>query len=182
MKLNEKLNLVIPMRDASGETYYLHTTPLSREAFEANYLLMSQAFSLMIEQGIQVTAGPRVADLVMKDLAERQDRMPAYNSYISELKRITTVIKPSANGWEPMPLASAVSRGVIDANEVQESISLIVFFTLTSALWGGERLGASLRFMNGLWGSENTSLNSTAFTDSLPTLTGGESIGETEAA
>lgn len=182
MKINEKLNLVIPMQDANGETYYLHTTPLSREAFEANYLLMSQAFSLMIEQGIQVTAGPRVADLVMRDLAERQNRMDAYTAYIAEIKRITTVIKAGPTGWEPMPLSSAIARGVMGAEDLQEALSLIVFFTLTSALWGGEKLAASLRFMNGLWGSQNTSLNSTAFTDSLRTSTVAENTGETVAA
>ena len=48
---------------------------------------------------------------------------------------------------------------------------MVVFFTLTCALVGGGKLAASLRYMNGLWGSENTSLNSTAFTASLLTST-----------
>lgn len=182
MKINEKLNLVIPMEDSAGQVYYLHSTPLSREAFDANYLLLSQAFSLMVEQGIQVTAGPRVANLVLRDLAERQDRMTAYDAIIAEIKRITTVIKPSASGWEPLPLSSALARGVVTEDELSDAVSLIVFFTLTSALWSGKRLDASLNFMNGLWGTENTSLNSTAFTASLPTSTEGANSGETAAA
>lgn len=136
MKINEKLNLVIPMEDSAGQTYYLHSTPLSREAFDANYLLLSQAFSLMVEQGIQVTAGPRVANLVLRDLAERQDRMPAYDAVIAEIKRITTVIKPSASGWEPLPLSSALARGVVTEDELSDAVSLIVFYIDLCSLVG----------------------------------------------
>lgn len=182
MKINEKLNLVIPMEDGQGNKYYIHSTPLSREAFDANYLLLSQAFSLMVEQGIQLTAGPRVANLVLRDLASRQDRMPAYDAIITEIKRITTVVKHGPGGWEPLPLSTALARGVVTEDDISDAVSMVVFFTLTCALVGGEKLAASLRYMNGLWGSENTSLNSTAFTASLPTSTEAESSGETVAA
>lgn len=182
MKLNEKLNLVIPMTDDNGNEYYLHTTPLSPEAFNANYLLLSQGFSFMVEQAVQITAGPKIANLVLRDLAERQGRSEVYEAIIAEIKRITTVIKQSENGWEPLPLSSAIARKVINEKELDEAMNFIVFFILTSALMSGQKLTASLEYMNGLWGSQNTSLTSTGWRDSLPILTGDESSGATVTA
>ena len=181
MKINDKLNIVIPLEDSEGRKYYVHSTPFSREAFEANYLLLSQAFSLMVEQGIQVTAGPRVAALVLKDLAEKQNRREDYDAIMMEIRRITNVIKAKPDGWESLPLASALSRKVVTEVEVKDVESLLVFFILVSAIMTEKRLTSSLIFMNGLWGTENTSLKCSAFTASLPVLTEDESSGETAA-
>lgn len=178
VKINRKLNIVVPMEDDTGRTYYLHSIPMSREAFKENWLLLSQTFSIMVEQGIQVTAGPRVAAMVMKDLADKQGREDDYKAVIAEVKRLTTVIKPTENGYEQIPLSTAMIRGVVSTDDVDDAENMLVFFMLVSAMWKGDRLDASLRLMNGLWQSQNTSLNATEFTASLQTSTEAESSGE----
>lgn len=180
--INKKLNIVIPMEDDAGNEYYLHSMPLSREAFQSNWLLLSQTFASMIERGIQVTAGPRVASIVMHDLAEKQGLIDNYDAIMSEIRRLTTVIKASGEGYEQLPLATALSRGIVSADDIEDAGNMLVFFTLVSSMWKGSRRVASLNFMNSLWQSENTSLSATAFMDSLTTSTGAESSGGTAAA
>lgn len=181
MRINKKLNLVIPMETDDGGKYFIHARPFSREAFEVNYLLFSQAFSKMIESGIQVTAGPRVAGMVLKDLAATQGNKEAYDSIISEIKRTTTVIKGGKDGFEGKNLSSAVAHGDIDDDDLAYIESTICFFILTSAMWRGDKLAASLAFMSGLWGVQTTSLDYTDYISSLRTLTEDETSGETKA-
>lgn len=179
--INKKLNIVIPMEDDAGNTYYLHSTPLSREAFQSNWLLFAQTFSAMVEQGIQVTAGPRFASIVMRDLAEKQGRINDYDAIMAEIRRITTVIKASGEGYEQLPLSTALARGVVSPDDVEDACNFIVFFTLISSTWRGSMRRTSLTFMNSLWQSENTSLSATAFMDSLMISTEAGSSGETVA-
>lgn len=178
MRINKKLNLVITLDNDDGSKYYVHAKPFSREAFEANYLLFSQAFSSMIESGIQVTAGPRVAALVLKDLAKKQGREADYAAIIAEIKRTANVIRGGSEGFAPKLLSTAVAHGEVDEDDLTYIEGVICFFTLTSAMWRGERLDASLGFMSGLWGAQTTSLDCTEFMSSLRTATTEDSTGE----
>lgn len=181
MRINKKLNVVIPMEDGDGSVFYIHAKPFSREAFEANYLLFSQAFSSMVENGIQMTAGPRVAALVLKDIAKKTNRETDYASIIAEIKRTSHVVRAGKDGFEPKILSSAVAHGDISEDELAYIESVVCFFTLASAMWVGERLDASLGFMNGLWGTRTESLDITDFTASLRTATTVDSSGEKTA-
>lgn len=178
MRINKKMNLVIPMENEDGSKYYVHAKPFSRDAFEAHYLLFSQAFSSMIETGIQVTAGPRVAALVLKDLAKKQGKEADYAAIIAEIKRTANVIKGGASGFEPKLLSTAIAHGDIAEEELAYIEGVICFFTLTSAMWMGERLDASLAFMSGLWGCQTTFSDCTEFTSSLRTAMTEDITGE----
>ena len=182
MRINKKLNLVIPVENDDGSEYYVHAKPFSREAFEANYLLFSQAFASMIENGIQVTAGPRVAALVLKDLATKQNRESDYAAIIAEIKRTAHVIKGGKDGFKSKGLSSAVAHGDVDEDDLAYIEGVICFFTLTSAMFKGERLDASLSLMSGLWGVQTTSLASTEFTSSLRTAMTEDNTGEAATA
>lgn len=181
MRINKKLNLVVELEDGAGNPYFVHAVPFSREAFEVNYLLFSQAFSKMIESGIQVTAGPRVAGMVLKDLATTQGNKEAYDAIIAEIKRTSTVIKGGTDGFVGKNMSSAVAHGDIDEDDLAYIESTICFFILTSAMWRGEKLAASLAFMRGLWGVQTTFLSCTDYISSLRTSTTDESSGETVA-
>lgn len=179
MNINKKLNLVVPMEDEEGGIYYVHAKPFSREAFEHNYFLFSQAFSTMIESGIQVTAGPRIAALVLKDIADKQGSPDSYAAIMAEIRRTSTVIKADPkDGYVPMLLSTAIARGAIGDEDLAYIEGAIAFFTLSSALWRGRKLDASLGLMSGLWDVQTTSLNSTDFTASLLTSIEGENSGE----
>lgn len=184
MRINKKLNLVIPMEGDNGSEYFVHAKPFSRDAFEAHYLLFSQAFASMIETGIQATAGPRVAALVLKDLAKKQGREDDYSAIIAEIKRTSSVIKGDKDGFASKLLSTAVAHGDIEEEELAYIEGVICFFTLTSAMWDMRHklLDGSLAFMSGLWGCQTTSLDCTAYTSSLRTATTEDSSGETATA
>lgn len=177
MRINKKLNLVVPVEDDNGSIFYVHAKPFSREAFEANYMLFSQAFAAMIENGIQVTAGPRVAALVLKDIAVKNGKEHEYTAIIAEIKRTANLIRATEAGFEPKMLSSAIAHGDISEDDAAYVEGVICFFTLASAMWRGDRLDATLAFMNGLWGTQTESLDCTAFIASLKTTTKAEDTG-----
>jgi hypothetical protein len=182
MRLDDRLNLVIPI--ARGDsTIYVHATPLSRDVFEAHYLVLSKAFTAMTTEGLSVVAGPRVAALVLKDVAQSSGRWEGpqgvEKTLMNEFVRITNVAMPGENGWESMPLAVALSRELLDADEKAEVIGAIVFFTANSALHRKEVLRMILSSLCDLWGTQTTSSGFTEFVASLPTSTEAANTGVT---
>ena len=72
MRVDKKLNVVIPLpRDGEG-TLYVHATPISREAFETYFLPISVAFSRIWSEGLSVMSGPRVALKMLKKVSEER--------------------------------------------------------------------------------------------------------------
>lgn len=182
MRIDDRLNLVIPIRRGDS-TIYVHVTPLSREIFEAHYLVISKAFTAMTTEGLSVVAGPRVAALVLKDVAQESGRWEGprgvEKTLMNEFVRITNVAMPGENGWEQMPLAVALSRDLLDADENAEVIGAIVFFTCNSALHRKDVLHAILSSLCDLWGTQTTSSGFTEFAASLQTSTVAANTGAT---
>src|SRR6185437_5459141 len=56
------------------------------------------------------------------------------DALFAEIKRLTTILAPTANGWETLPVDSAIQSKAIDAEEWDETLSAIVFFTCHYAL------------------------------------------------
>ena len=59
IKIDRKLNLIVPIDDLNGKTYYVHVMPISREVFEQNFMFLGRAYSAMFEELGMV--GPRFA-------------------------------------------------------------------------------------------------------------------------
>lgn len=134
MKLNEKLNLVLPVGDRQA-----YHTPISREVFEANYRILAATKAAVSSKGIyyQMDAGPRIAALALKDEAkkdaeERGDEFDSAKALVEEIKRLTMILCPSERGWDMLPVDAAISAGHIDLDDWREAESAIVFFT---CLW-----------------------------------------------
>lgn len=137
MQINESLNLVLPIRDGLN----LYHTPISREVFEANCVLLGAVKSRMISKGLHflMDAGPRVSSSMLreeakKDAQERGEDNQAATALLGEFKRLSVILTPGTNGYDPLPIDAALSRGVIDAEEWQEAESAIAFFTCHYAL------------------------------------------------
>lgn len=180
MKISKKLNLVIPMELDDGGTYYAHSTPLSREAFEKYYKLIARTFSAMYEDGMSTIAGPRVAALMLRSAAEElQLDEGIVAELLNEVRRLTNVMLPSEEGWQAIPFQAAVNRGMIDDDAAAELEGQIVFFICNSAMHTKERLKVILHGLTLLWGSQITLQNSTEYLRSLQTSIEDESTGET---
>jgi hypothetical protein len=162
---------------------YIHSTPIGREVFEDNFLVISRAFTAVYTNGLGPVTGPRVAALLLKQEAttlgvwERTQQ-----SLMAEIYRLTTAIVPTDNGWESIPFDIAKKRGIIDADIASEVENSLVYFTCASSIHLRAELTVALEGLRTLWGAQTTSSNSTEYMNSLRISTQEESTGEKQTA
>lgn len=142
VSINEKLNLVVPLYRDTGLYAYVHSVPISREVFEANFLLISKTFTAIYTEGLSEITGPRVASLVMHKVADamqastKSDVNPA-QALTNEIRRLTTVLLPTESGWGTLTLHDALSLRKLDEDDVTEVENAIVFFLSASPAFTG---------------------------------------------
>ena len=193
MRLNDALNLVLSVRtDGNGNPIlFAHSTPISREVFEANFRVISATYAEIFEHGIKyaVMAGPRIAALALVDhgkkeqaanvLDEGQGDNPA-ESLIAEIKRLTSIICPGENGWETLPVDVAIQRKRIAPDDWTDLLGNLVFFTCASAMAKRDAKRAIMEVIASSMRASIVSLNCTEYAASLPKST--ETEGSTAAA
>lgn len=184
MQIDRSLNIVIEVESARLGTIFVHSTPISREVFERYFLVLSKVYSAFDRERIWSSA-PRVASLLLRTTAEATERVSmslgsprnewegpdgVENGLLNEMRRLTNVCLPGAQGWTTMPFVDAVRGGQIDADDVGDIESLLVFFTCLSASPQSRRGRAEMteRMASGL-GVRTVSSNSSEFAASLPT-------------
>lgn len=172
MKINEHMNLVVPLYGDDGETIYayVHSAPFSAEAFEMHFYLMSKVFTEVAGKFGNM-AGPRISAMLMKRLATNDDALDDYQAYQNELHRLTNVIIRGPHGWETVPFGHAVATGGIKAEDVQEVENAITFFTVAYAMYQKKMRHAVLNGAAKLWGASIVSQHCMEYAASLPTST-----------
>ena len=187
MKINENLNLVIPVRTDENGNVLIHGyhTPISREVFEANYRILAATKSELAGKGIhyQMDAGPRIAGLVLKDEAAKDAReignvdkdgnpnIDGALALLADIKRLTMILIPTDTGWSSVPVDTAINSGKIDADEWREVESSIVFFTCHYALAKKSERATMGKATASILSGLNTSLSVTEYVISLQTST-----------
>jgi hypothetical protein len=182
VKLNRKLNLVLTL-DTDKGSMYVHSTPISREVFEDNFLAVSRAFTAVYTNGLGPITGPRVAALLLKQEATTLGVWEkTQQSLMAEIHRLTSVIMPSDTGWETIPFDIARKRGIIDNDVASEVENSLVYFTCASSIHLKAEMAVAMDGLSTLWGAQTTSSNATEYMSSLPMLTQEENIGEKQTA
>ena len=182
MEIDRSLNLVVTVDRDPGPSLYVHSMPISREVFEANFLVISKTFASIYNQGLGWNIGPRVAGMMLKKIAQDDGVWPEVElSLVNEIRRLSSVSypDPEGGGWRSMPLYTAVTQGILTADEAAEAENPITFFIVASAMHKKRELQPILQ--GGLvrvWDAQITSLSSTEFTAGLPTLKETGSTGE----
>lgn len=185
MKVDRKLNLVVPIERPEG-VIYVHAAPISREVYERHFLVMAKTHAAIFDQGLHFNSGPRVAALMLRQYAEKlgvwdgEDGVQA--GLMAEIRRLANVIAPNGKGYSALPLDVALAQGQVDEDEIGEVESEIVFFTLECCLRKKAQLPIFLAPMHRLCGSSSTSLDATAFAGSLKISTPIEPTGVTVKA
>jgi hypothetical protein len=188
MRIDRNLNLVFPVDTAGGEIH-VHSMPISREVFERHHEVLGKTYAYLISEGLIFNA-PKHAALLLRDIAKdtfppgrRDDQrrpMSAWegpdgvqNGLFPEIRRLTNIIVPGADGYETLPYDVALRMKRISEDDAAQIDGLIAFFTVASAEIGDqpEEMARHLDFMKARWSAEATSLNSTAFCDFLMTST-----------
>lgn len=162
-------------------TTFVHHVPISSEVFARHYMLIAQTFNRVFSGGLGTMAAPRVMAFLLKDVAKAEGREAEANDLMNEIRRLTNVLTPDANGYSMMPLYDAIKSDVFTDEEVSEVESACTFFTVVSRMHSKTTLAAVLESALGLWAAESTSLSVTDYRASLQMLTVAESSGATAA-
>ncbi len=178
-KINEKMNLVIPVFDQDEVTItaYVHSKPISAEVFEAHFLLISRTFTAIHGEGLGAITGPRVAGLMMKRIAKNAGLEDEYIAFTAEIRRLTNVLmRNGQNGWTTIPYEEVVNNRLLPVEDIAEVDNGVVFFTVYSAThrkMAMEVLPGAAR----MWGAQISSLSLSEFIASLPTSTATDNTG-----
>ena len=180
--IDRALNLVVPLQRGDG-MIYVHATPVAYEIFEKYHLVMSKTFASLFREGLSIAAGPRVAWMMLRDIAQDTARGTGLSWWegddgvehglMAEIKRLSNVIAPlpAGGGWDTQPLQDALDAGYLDKEDAGEVLNQLAFFTVVSRVPQREDrekfvLGGA-RTSN----SQTTSFNATEFAASLKTST-----------
>lgn len=178
MKIDRNLNLVQQIEREGKPSVHVHSAPISREVFEANYLLVARAHSELFGRGAAyaINSGPKIAALTLKDAGRQNaaekgaDGDGGAAALLMEIRRLTNITAATERGWETLPVDVAVARGVIDADEYAEVEATTAFFTFVCAMTKRAALPNVLGAMASVLGAQITSSNATEFAASLATL------------
>ena len=183
--INRKLNLAIPVEVQPDVTYYVHSVPVAREVYERYYQVFARTFTDIYTKGFSVASGPRVALLMLRDVAKAMNQWDGdegvQNGLLPEIRRLTNLVMPVNGRWSTVPFEDARSRSILDEDDVSEVENAVAFFTVASAMHRKQELGPVLKSMAGLWDAQLTYSNATDFAASLPTSTSDASTGERAA-
>lgn len=171
MKINRRLNMVMPIDLDDGRTIYVHAMPVGVEVFEQFFMPISETFATIYGRGLGAIAGPRTAAMILKDFAKRagiwEGDLGVEIGFFNEMKRLTNVIV----GGETIMLEEAVKRGLIDDEDRSEVENALVFFTVISLMQKRSEVPVILAIMSKLWDVRITSLNCTEYATFLKTST-----------
>jgi hypothetical protein len=181
MRLNERLNFVLPLYRGDDDCYaWVHAAPISREVFESNYLLLSKTFTAIHSEGLGEIAGPKIAKLLLNDVAKSMDSSNpdiVTRPLLNEIRRLSNVMLKTATAWETMPLQDAIQHKQLDEEDIGEVENILTFFTVVLHLYPKNMRQAYLDGATKMWGAQMLSSNSTEFLNSLPTSSEIVSIG-----
>lgn len=181
MKIDRKLNLVVPLvRDADGADVFVHSTPVSADVFDKHYLVIGKAFAELYSSGLGPIAGPRIADKMLKKIAQTLGVWDTPDgverTFVNEMRRLTMVVYPGERGWDSMLFDDACKAKIIEPTDEAEVMACLTFFTVSS-LMHRRRDTALMEFGLSLWGARTESSSCTDFMRSLPTWIAAASSG-----
>jgi hypothetical protein len=184
MRIDRKLNLVIPLFDDDGNPFaYVHSTPISAEVYDAYYLPLHKTHAALTVFGLGPIDGPKCCDKLLKqmskDLRMWDGPSGVEAGLVAEIQRLTNVIAVGKNGWETLPYGVAIQQGILNAADKSEVDAATVFFIVSSVTIHRAQLKDWLEGANSLWSAQLTSLNSTEYMNSLPTATTSANTGAT---
>ncbi|MHB8406243.1 MAG: hypothetical protein ACYDCJ_12550 [Gammaproteobacteria bacterium] len=187
MQLDSDLNLVFPITwNDAGPAVWAYHIPIDRKVFEASYRLLAATKDVLCPKGDWSTSSPMIAALTLRD-AGRSDAaqfgLPegltledggTAAPLLAELKRLTSIMAPTASGYESLPVGVAISRKLLSEDDWMDAESALVFFTCAfSLIQRGLRVTLGPAFAAALRGSI-TSSSPTDFAKSLKTSTPAE--------
>jgi hypothetical protein len=135
-----KFNFTIKLNYAGEPTLHPNHIPISRAVIEMNYRLIGGTLAMLQSKSVGSNVVD-VATLALKDIGRRDARewgLPEGLNIddggtavplLAELKRLTSIIAPTPEGYKSIPVANALGANIISAEDWEEAESALVFFT-----------------------------------------------------
>jgi hypothetical protein len=179
--IDKRLNIVLDLFRSDGTRVYIHSTPVSRLVFEANYTIFAKTISSMYADNWSPVVCSRNAWLRMREIAAADtQRFGDPDALFQEIWRLTTVLQPGRGGWEQYPFVDFLDgKGVLSEDDVAEVKNYLCFFTAASWFHSQKERGDLYETLTNM-GVEITSLQPMAYGASLQTSKPEENTGEKE--
>lgn len=169
MKINSKLNLVVPVDSNEGKIHF-HSMPINREVFQRYHFVICAAFTKLLSADMTIT-GPKIAAMTVEEIARDMGKWDGdtgvQKGFIGEITRLTNVLCLGEKGWESYPVNIALQRDFIQEDDWEEAKQRIVFFTLVCNMTRMNVRNELLQIMDESWQTQTTSLGCMDFIDSL---------------
>jgi hypothetical protein len=169
MKIDKKLNLIVPVEGREGDTVF-HSTPIFFDTFKKYHFVICAAFTKLLTADMVIT-GPKIAAMTLEEVAKEMGKWDGSdgveNGLMAEIARLTNVIVLTANGWDTIPVNIALDREYVSQEDWEEAKQRIVFFILVSAMAKNDSKSDLLEIMNGIWLTQTTLSTVTEFKNSL---------------
>ena len=187
MRIDKRLNLVVPVFREDGSRMFVHSAPISSEVFENYFEIIGQVFTIIYTGGFNVFSGPRIAAMMLKKVAKERGIWEGPEGVklglVAEINRLTNVMAIGKNGgWEMIPFEDAKNKGMLEPFEISEVEGAVTFFILVSCMHKRVSQAEILAGATKLWDARTESLNCTDYMSSLQTLTAVENSGAKAAA
>lgn len=175
MNINDKLNLVLPIRfdEAGNATLYAYHTPISREVFELNWRMIGATYATIWDDPkyARSTAAVRIATLALKEAGRTDDGLDLAGALLADIKRLTMVVAPTTTGFKPQMIDVAIGRNLITKDDYAEVESALVFFTCVYSMTAPSRQANLATALAPALRGSMSSLKASEFADSLPRST-----------
>jgi hypothetical protein len=180
VKLNRKLNVVLPPFTTDKGQVYVYSTPIALPMFRDHYRMLGRTFTEIQRLGYGPITGPSLASYVFRDEAKAYGDEAHSEMLLNEVKRLTFVVYPNDRGWANMPFVSSVKQGVLTEEQGDEAENFLVYFTCASWIKLPSE-AIAMESLRTLWQAQIISSTVMEFMNSLPTSTPEGSTGETAA-
>ena len=173
MEIDGDLNIVVPIEDPVRA----FSVPLPESVFKANYRILSRANEEIFGRGMKAAllTGPRTAAFAIAEsghkIAEEDSKEgdSGATAFLSEVRRITTILTPTDSGFDMLPVDQAIQSGKITAEDWDDVLGALCFFMLGSQFETRRMRAGLLQFLTGALNCSLTSLNCGDFAASLTT-------------
>lgn len=193
MRLDKKLNLIVPIERDDGTKVHIFHTPISREIYNTYFRVLNMTGTQIYADDLSFFGGPESAFLMLKEISLNTARPNGSGNWwegeqgvqkglVEELWRKTQVLVLGPNGWELLPYDVVVARDekgawrsdVLSEDEAAEVEGSIIFFTCSSFMKNNPVVSRGLIAAAALFEWQLSSLGLTEYRSSLTTSTGEE--------
>jgi hypothetical protein len=180
IKLNRKLNVVLPPFMTDKGLVHVYSSPISLPVFREHYRMLGRTFTEIQRLGYGPITGPSLAGYVFRDEAKSFGDEAHSEMLVNEVKRLSFVVYPGDTGWANMPFVESVKRGILTEEQGDEAENFLLYFTCASWIKLPSE-AIAMDSLRTLWQAQITSSTVMEFMNSLPTSTPEENTGATAA-